>query len=158
MTQMHSFQTMTSFTQECCSTCLVMTHFAKRNLISLIFPFSCQEIKTLKKKIRKRVFAMKKSIIKVALRSITSWIKLRFSPGNDPRFKITTVWGPRANDNFSGKVAYKNCMDKEQLLLKQLYFHGKEWSFTQIKKHILSFSPSDTDFLYDILKKVKRMY
>lgn len=44
-------------------------------------------------------------------------------------------------------------MDKEQLLLKQLYFHGKEWSFTQIKKHILSFSPSDTDFLYDILKK-----
>lgn len=44
-------------------------------------------------------------------------------------------------------------MDQEQLLLKQLYFHGKEWSFTQIKKHILSFSPSDTDFLYDILKK-----
>lgn len=60
MTQMHSFQTMTLFTQECCSTCLVMTHFAKRNLVSLVFPFSCQEIKTLKKKIRKRVFAMKK--------------------------------------------------------------------------------------------------
>lgn len=91
---MHSFQTMTLFTQECCSTCLVMTHFAKRNLVSLVFPFSCQEIKTLKKKIRKRVFAMKKSIIKVALRSITSWIKLRFAPGNDPRFKII-------NDDFS---------------------------------------------------------